>query len=85
MKCTLQIGNEQVTWAKETGSDTLCVAQTCERKNCTVYCTRGTTLVRVTTVDEQVARQRLGQRWFITLRIAVHIQGLYTVYNGAGV
>jgi hypothetical protein len=36
-------------------------------------------------VDEQVARQRLGQHKFITVFTAVYIQGLYTVYNGAGV
>ncbi len=36
-------------------------------------------------VDEQVARQRLGQHWFITAYIEFFIQGLYTVYNGAGV
>jgi hypothetical protein len=36
-------------------------------------------------VDEQVARQRLGQHWFITVYKAAYIQGLYTVYNGAGV
>ncbi len=34
-------------------------------------------------MDEQSGRQRLGQRWFITAHIAVYIQGLYTVYNGA--
>jgi hypothetical protein len=28
---------------------------------------------------------RLGQHWFITASIAVYRQGLYTVYNGAGV
>jgi hypothetical protein len=36
-------------------------------------------------VDEQVARQRLGQHWFITVYIAAYIQGLYTVYKGARV
>jgi hypothetical protein len=36
-------------------------------------------------VDEQIARQRLGQHWFITEYIAVYIQGLYTVYKGARV
>jgi hypothetical protein len=36
-------------------------------------------------VDEQVARQRLGQHWFITEYIAAYIQGLYTVYKGARV
>jgi hypothetical protein len=36
-------------------------------------------------VDAQVARQRLGQHWFITECIAAYKQGLYTVYNGAGV
>jgi hypothetical protein len=32
-----------------------------------------------------MARQRLGQHWFITVYVAVYIQGLYTVLNGAGV
>ncbi len=36
-------------------------------------------------MDEQTARQPLGQHWFITAYIAVYIQGLYTVYNAAGV
>jgi hypothetical protein len=36
-------------------------------------------------MEGQIARQRLGQQWFITAYIAVYIQGLYTVYNGAGV
>jgi hypothetical protein len=37
-------------------------------------------------VDKQVERQRLGQHWFIiSAYIVVYIQGLYTVYNGAGV
>ncbi len=36
-------------------------------------------------MDEQRAGQQLGQHWFITAYIAVYIQGLYTVYNGAGV
>jgi hypothetical protein len=36
-------------------------------------------------VEEQVARQQIGQHWSITLYIAVYIQGLYTVYNGTGV
>ncbi len=39
----------------------------------------------VTTVDEQKARQQLGQHWFITVNIVVYIQELYTVYNSAGV
>jgi hypothetical protein len=43
------------------------------------------TIPIVGAVDEQVARQRLGQHWFITVYRAVCIQGLYTVYNGAGV
>ncbi len=34
---------------------------------------------------EQIARQWLGQHWFITAYVAVYIQGLNTVYNGAGV
>jgi hypothetical protein len=63
----------------------LCVAQACERKNCTVNSTRGTTWVGVTSVDEQVGRQWLGQHWFITEYIAAYIQGLYTVYKGARV
>ncbi len=41
--------------------------------------------VGVTTVDEQVARQRLEQHWFITVYIVAYIQGLYTVYNSAEV
>ncbi len=45
--------------------------------------------IGVTTVDEQQAKQQLGQNWFITSTayIAVYIQGLYTVYsyNGARV
>ncbi len=36
-------------------------------------------------MDEQVARQRLEQHWFIIEYIAVHIQELYTVYKGARV
>jgi hypothetical protein len=36
-------------------------------------------------VDEQIARQPLEQHWFITVYIAFYIQGLHTVYNGAGV
>ncbi len=32
-----------------------------------------------------VSGKRLGQHWFITVYILVFIQGLYTVYNGAGV
>jgi hypothetical protein len=36
-------------------------------------------------VDEQVAKQRLGQNWFFTEYMAVSIQGLYTVYKGARV
>jgi hypothetical protein len=36
-------------------------------------------------VDEQIARQRLGQHWFISAYKAVYVQGLYTVYNSAGV
>ncbi len=36
-------------------------------------------------MNEQSARQRLGQHWFITAYIAVYIQGLYTVYNDAEV
>jgi hypothetical protein len=39
----------------------------------------------VTTVDKQIARQQLGQHWFIPVNIVVYIQGLYTVYNSAGV
>jgi hypothetical protein len=37
------------------------------------------------TEDDQVARQRLEQHWFITEYIAAYIQGLYTVYKGARV
>ncbi len=33
----------------------------------------------------RATRQRLGQHWFITAYIVVNIQGLFTVYNGAGV
>ncbi len=29
--------------------------------------------------------QQLGQHQFVTAYIAVYVQGLYTVYNGAGV
>ncbi len=36
-------------------------------------------------MDEEIARQRLGQHWFITVYIAVYIQALYLLYNGAGV
>jgi hypothetical protein len=36
-------------------------------------------------MDEQQARQQLGQHWFMTAYIEVYIQGLYTVYNGARV
>jgi hypothetical protein len=32
-----------------------------------------------------MARQRLGQHWFITIDIAFYIQGLHTMYNSAGV
>jgi hypothetical protein len=32
-----------------------------------------------------MARQWLGQHWFITAHTAIYIQGLQTVYNGAGV
>ncbi len=35
--------------------------------------------------DEQIARQLVGQHWFITEYIAACIQGLYTVYKGARV
>ncbi len=41
--------------------------------------------VRVITVEEQMARQQLGQYCFIPEYIAAYIQGLYTVYNGARV
>ncbi len=36
-------------------------------------------------MDEQQAGQQLGKHWFITAYIADYMQGLYTVYNGAGV
>jgi hypothetical protein len=36
-------------------------------------------------MNEQVARQRLGQHEFITEYITAYIQGLYTVYKGARV
>ncbi len=35
-------------------------------------------------MDEQIAIQRLGQHWFITVYIAVIYKDC-TVYNGAGV
>ncbi len=36
-------------------------------------------------MDEQIARQRLEQHWFITVYIASYIQGLHTVYSSVGV
>jgi hypothetical protein len=48
------------------------------KENCTVNSTRGTSSVGVATVDEQSARQRLGQHRIITAYIVVYIQGLYS-------
>ncbi len=69
--CRLAI-NTEYGRKRERATSTVC-SPSVQKKNCTLNSTRGTTLVGITTVDEQIARQRLGQHWFITEYITVYI------------